>query len=120
MVVFSTKFNRKRAVAAVVALAVVLVLIVLLAGRRDMGSAKATGAIVKDNGERVEYLSELGWEVEPNAIEEQTVLIPEQFTDVYERYNEIQTAQGFDLSKYAGVEAQRYTYRITRIGIQIK
>ena len=112
MVVFSTKFNRNRAVAAVVALAVVLVLIVLLAGRRDVAAQATMGSIVRDNTERVSYLENLGWQVEEQTIEEQSVVIPKEFNEVYAKYNEIQVTQGFDLSKYAGVEAKRYTYRI--------
>ena len=113
MVVFSTKFNRKRAVVAVVTLAVVLVLIVLIAGQRDKNAAQATmGTIVRDNAERVSFLENLGWQVEAQTIEAQAVLIPKEFTEVYQKYNEIQLSQGFDLSKYAGVEAKRYTYRI--------
>ena len=113
MVVFSTKFNKKRAVITVLALAAALVIIVLLAGRRDKNEAQVTmGAVVRDNDERVSYLGSFGWQVEPQTIEEQAVLIPREFNDVYEKYNEIQTAQGFDLTKFAGVEAKRYTYRI--------
>ncbi|NLB29021.1 MAG: DUF4830 domain-containing protein [Clostridiales bacterium] len=112
MVVFSTKFNKKRAIVAVVVLAVVLVLIVLLAGRRDNSAQATLGAVVKDNAERVTFLKDLGWKIEEQAIEEQDVVIPKEFNEVYARYNEIQMAQGFDLSKYAGVEAKRYTYRI--------
>ena len=113
MVVFSTKFNRKRAVAAVVAFAVVLAVIVLLAGRRDNADAQATmSAVVRDNDERVSFLENLGWQVEPLTIEEQSVVIPREFTEVYKKYNEIQTAQGFDLTKFAGVEAKRYSYKV--------
>lgn len=114
MVVFSTKFNRKRAIIAVVVLAVVLILIVLLAGLRDKSNnAQATiGVIVKDNAERVEFLEELGWKIEDQAIEEQNVIIPKEFNEVYKKYNEIQVAQGYDLTKFAGIEAKRYTYRI--------
>ena len=112
MVVFSTKFNRKRAISAVVALAVVLVLIILLAGRRDNNAQATMGSVVRDNAERVSFLHDLGWQVEEQAIDEQDVIIPKEFTEVYEKYNEIQIAQGFDLSKYAGIEAKRYTYRI--------
>ena len=113
MLVFSARFNKKRAITTVVAIAAVLAIIVLLAGRRDAPEAQAAfGAIVKDNAERLAYLKALGWEVEEMAMEEQAIIIPRELNEVYTEYNKIQTAQGFDLSKFGGAEAMRYTYRI--------
>lgn len=117
MFIFTAKFNKKKAVALVLALAALLIAIVLIAGsgdRSDNNAAEtaALSAVVKNNEQRVNYLKALGWEVEQNALEQQKIVIPRSFTDVYKKYNEIQLAQGFDLSKYGGVEAMRYTYRI--------
>ena len=53
-----------------------------------------------------------GWEDEKNHIDEETVVISRKFADVYAKYNEIQKAQGFDLSEYGGMEAVRYTYKV--------
>ncbi|MDR0446937.1 MAG: DUF4830 domain-containing protein [Oscillospiraceae bacterium] len=111
MVMVTTRFNRKRAVAALIALGAALIVLVLLFGRRSEANSP-TSKIVRSNNDRVEYLENLGWSVEENAIEEQTVTIPRELDGVYKRYNEIQTAQGFDLSTYGGAEAVRYTYRI--------
>ncbi|UOO38457.1 DUF4830 domain-containing protein [Oscillospiraceae bacterium CM] len=115
MFIFTTKFNKKKAVLIILALAVVLAAIVLIAGKLDQTGAKETAvlsAIVKDNDQRVSYLTKLGWVVEQTPVEEQTVVIPREFTAVYKQYNALQQAQGFDLSKYGGIEATRYTYRI--------
>ncbi|MDR1064973.1 MAG: DUF4830 domain-containing protein [Oscillospiraceae bacterium] len=112
MVMVTTKFNRKRAVAALIALGAVLILIVLLAGLRHDGSNAAFSRVVRSNSDRVKYLESFGWEIGENAVEELTVIIPRDLDGVYKKYNEIQTAQGFDLSKHGGEEAVRYTYRI--------
>jgi type IV secretory pathway VirJ component len=117
MFIFTAKFNKKKAVALVLALAALLIAIVLIAGSGDRSDNKAAetaalSAIVKNNEQRVNYLKALGWEVEPTVLEQQKIVIPRSFTDVYKKYNEIQLAQGFDLSKYGGEEAMRYTYRI--------
>jgi hypothetical protein len=117
MFIFTTKFNRKKALLAVVVLAVILIAIILIAGSADRAGSKsketaALSAVVKNNDQRVKYLNSLGWEVEKKALEEQKVVIPRDFSDVYKKYNEIQLAQGFDLSKYGGVEATRYTYKV--------
>lgn len=41
------------------------------------------------------------------------VTIPTVFNDVYNRYNDIQKKQDFDLSKYKGKTVTLYTYSIT-------
>ena len=115
MFIFTTKFNRKRAVVIILAFAVLLSAVILIAGHvssPDGGQAPLPSNVAKNNGQRVKYLNSLGWEVEENAVEEQDVVIPKVFTGVYEDYNKIQLSQGFDLSQYGGVEATRYTYRI--------
>lgn len=68
---------------------------------------------VKDNDSRVEYLKGFGWEVEtePESIEE--IVIPQEFNQVFERYNQVQKLQGFDLEKQKGKRVKRYTYVVT-------
>ena len=118
MFIFTTKFNKKKAVIAILILAAVLVAVILIAGaigKSSASKAKETAslsAVVKNNDQRVGYLKSLGWEVDKNPLEEQKVVIPREFSEVYKRYNEIQKSQGFDLARYGGIEAQRYTYRV--------
>jgi hypothetical protein len=118
MYIFTTKFNKKKAVIAVLVLAAVLIAVILIAGavgRSNASKAKETAslsAVVKNNDQRVNYLNSLGWEVDKNPLEEQKVVIPREFSDVYKNYNEIQKSQGFDLARFGGIEAQRYTYKV--------
>ena len=44
-----------------------------------------------------------------------TVTIPSEFGEVYERYNELQRSQGFDLSGYRSREAQVYTFAVISV-----
>lgn len=114
--VFTAKLNKRKAILALIALAVLLcVIIFLAAGLGQSGTASdapALTAVMKDNEQRVAYLNSLGWEVTNEPVEEQTITIPREFSDVYEQYNEIQKAQGFDLSQYSGMTATRYTYEV--------
>lgn len=68
---------------------------------------------IKSAGDRIEFLRQFGWEVESEPVEIAEVTVPEEFDKVYQSYNELQKKQGFDLSKYAKKNIQRYTYRIT-------
>ncbi len=67
---------------------------------------------VYSNSDRVEFIASFGWEVAQTPIEEVEVAIPAEFDTVYLGYNEIQKAQGLNLSKYKGKEVVRYTYEI--------
>lgn len=68
---------------------------------------------IKTNDDRIEFLSQFGWQVKSNAVAEEEVLIPEQFDKVFSGYNEIQRRQGLDLSKYKKKLVNRYTYEVT-------
>ena len=67
---------------------------------------------VPNNLARITFLKSYGWEVSEEPSEVVSVVIPQTFGDVYENYNAIQTAQGFDLSGYRGKEVRRYTYEV--------
>lgn len=68
---------------------------------------------VKTNEDRIEFLGQFGWEVEGEPCEEQRVTIPSEFDGVFTGYNDIQKAQGLDLSTYSKCEMDRYTYVVT-------
>lgn len=65
-----------------------------------------------DNAARIAFLSSFGWEVSAEPLECVSVIIPQQFGDVYRNYNELQTAQGFDLMRHRGKQVTRYTYAV--------
>ena len=68
---------------------------------------------VKTNEDRVAYLADFGWQVSPEPIATQEMLIPKEMDESYNEYLALQSGQGFDLEKYAGKRAKRYTYEIT-------
>jgi hypothetical protein len=113
---YTAKFNRRKAVVAVLILAAVLCAVIIIAGGRSRGGGRALSpplsAVVRNNKQRVEYLESLGWSVDKDALDERQVKIPVKFSDVYIRYNALQLAQGFDLTRYGGLDATRYTYRV--------
>ncbi len=87
-------------------------------------SASAEVKGIRDNDDRVAYLTGLGWKVSGQPIATEELLIPDQFDDTYAGYLSLQESQGFDLSKYCGKRVKRYTYEIVNYptgetGIQI-
>lgn len=67
---------------------------------------------VRTNEDRVAFLAQFGWEVDPTPTEETTVTVPREFDKVFAAYNELQRAQGLDLSAYGGKTVERYTYTV--------
>lgn len=82
------------------------------ASREASASALPSPKGVKSNQDRVDYLSAYGWQVSPEPVATQELLIPKEMDDSYTEYLALQTGQGFDLQKYAGKRVKRYTYEV--------
>ena len=100
---------RKKGAVMLLVLAAAAAALILLCARIRTGPAADR---LVTNGDRLEYLAGLGWEAAETPLSEQTVRIPEEFPPVLAEYNALQLQQGYDLTKYAGKEAQLYIYRI--------
>ena len=68
---------------------------------------------IRSNEDRITFLAQFGWQVEETPNESANVAIPAEFDKGFAAYNELQRAQGLDLSKYASRTVERYTYRVT-------
>ena len=88
-------------------------LAILLAAGALRGSRAVSAELASTSGERVKFLSECGWEVDPTTETEQQIHIPERFGDVYESYNDLQKQQGYDLKPFQGMDCTMYTYTVT-------
>lgn len=112
MMVMTAKVDKKKIlmVLAGVAAAILLLLLVFGGGgeTQDPTVQTATG-----NDKRVAFLQEYGWEVNASPVQSGEVRIPETPTKAYERYNELQKSQGYDLTQYAGQTVMRYVYKVT-------
>lgn len=125
MFVLSLKASTLKLAAALAALAVVVAAAFWEGGvartapdtvREAAGSGAAvsavSGAEVSTNAQRVTFLKSLGWQVDDDPVEVVEVVIPKTFNAVYNNYNAIQKAQGFDLLPYRGTRAKRWTYNV--------
>lgn len=116
MFIYSIKFSKIKVVICCAAVIVgILAVFVPRAFAEDTApvSLILQGHKISDNDDRIQYLKSFGWEVqeEPETIEE--IIIPEDFNEVFQKYNEIQKLQGFDLEKYKNQRVKRYTYIVT-------
>lgn len=73
---------------------------------------KAAKGVVKTDEERLTFVAQFGWQTGEEAEEIAEIVIPEEFDEVYIKYNEMQKKQGYDLEKYRGKRCKRYTYAV--------
>lgn len=112
MFIFSTRLNKKKVVAVILAIAVILCLIIVLAGRGEDRAASGSSTAITSQKDVEVYLKSLGWEIADEPTDIQEIVIPKEFSDVYNKYNDLQKKQGYDLTDHAGTDAVRYTYEI--------
>lgn len=117
MFVISVKSNKLKGFCAV-ALAAVFVTLgalyyVSLKAEAPVSKMGEIDLKVSDAQERVHFFSQFGLTVKEEPAEVKEVVIPAEFDDVYSKYNELQKAQGFDLTRYAGARVKHWSYEIT-------
>lgn len=93
----------------VAAAAFLLGVLTLFVRARVVGVTAAPAMTV---AERASFLRSFGWEITDEPLETSTVTIPSEFGRVYESYNDVQRAQGYNLERYKGKSVTRYTYEV--------
>lgn len=111
MMVMTAKVNMKKTIILLVAVAAIIIAMIMAAGGSDAQTTSAP--TLTGNDARVKFLRDFGWEIENSPVESSQVRIPEQVTEVFDRYNQLQKSQGYDLSKLAGKNAMRYVYKVS-------
>ena len=113
MFVCSMKISRGKTILCCLFLLAVVLAVGIVPGILEEKSAPVAlilqGHKISDNDARVEYLRSYGWEVEKEAEAIEEIVIPEEFSEVFQKYNELQKEQGFDLEKQKGQRVKRYT-----------
>jgi hypothetical protein len=120
MFVYSFKAS-KRQIISMILCVVMLIAVLVVAILWPLGSASAetfepVGG--NSNDERVAFLKDLGYEIDAKASTVKEVLIPDEFDDVFERYNKIQKEAGMDLEPYHGKRVKCWTYQVSNIPSQ--
>ena len=112
MFVITTKLSKTKLAAAATLLIAAILAVAMLAASKAEQSPEEAALRGDSNEDRVAFLTQYGWEVNGEPVQTQTVKIPEEDSEVFTRYNELQKSQGFDLTQYAGRQAQRFVYEV--------
>ena len=108
--VMTAKVDFKKIMLALAAAAALILALILLLGGNDTTQTAAPAPSANDG--RVQFLKNFGWDVTTSPTESGRVRIPEQSSEVFDRYNTLQKGQGYDLSRYAGKTVMRHVYQI--------
>ena len=113
MFVMTARVNKTAVFLGLAVIAVTIgLLLALFGGGSSAEPTAATAPAADSNDARVKFLADLGWEITASPTESMQVRIPKESTEVFDRYNQLQKSQGYDLSKYAGKTVMRYVYKI--------
>lgn len=113
MFIFSVKPKPKHLIWGGLVLLLILLAACLFSCRTEPRAQAAAQTDGSDNQKRIAFLAQYGWEVEEEPAESKDVAIPMEFGDVYQKYNEIQLSQGYDLETYRGKCVKQYSYTVT-------
>lgn len=115
MRVFTIKTTRKNVFTFIMLCVAVFAAAVAVFSSLSAKSVSAPNAQLKASteSERIAFLAKYGWKVKDEVAAVKEVVIPQNFSDVYENYNKIQLQQGFDLTKYKGKAVKQWSYTIT-------
>ena len=111
MMFMTAKVDMKKIALVLGAVVVVIIAMILLFGGGGQTQTTAAPA-VSNNDARVGFLKGFGWEVTNSPTESSQVRIPETSSEVFDRYNQLQKSQGYDLTRYAGKNVMRYVYKV--------
>lgn len=110
----SIRTGKRKLIALAASLAILTCIIVFVPRSDTSGSSQiAYSRQAETADQRIAFLKQFGWQVEPEPLEIRDVTIPEEFDRVYERYNRLQQAQGMDLLPYAGKTCRQWIYQVT-------
>ena len=117
MVIMTAKVSKRKLF--LVLLLLVLAAVLLVTCLKKAGAPESSPETAEEitevatNEARVAFLEQFGWQLQPEPIQTQQVRVPEDPSEVFLRYNDLQLSQGYDLLTYSGKTLTRYVYQIT-------
>ena len=88
MMFMTAKVDMKKSVLILGAIASVIVALILLFGSGETQTTAASP--VTNNDARVGFLTKFGWEISASPVESSQVRLPENTSEVFDRYNRLQ------------------------------
>lgn len=115
MMSVTLRMKKKRIIAIGFSLVFMVALVtVATLGRNADSTVSPAGQKIAENtnDERIKFLNGFGWQTSTEPCTISDILIPSEFDETYNSYNELQKSQGYDLSEFKSMLVKKYTYEI--------
>jgi hypothetical protein len=114
MFIISLKLDKTKILATLAALCLVVAVacVMIPQGSDDVLSSNVSN-VAKSIEDHIAFLNAYGYNVSDKPVRIQEVIIPSEFGDDYQRYNDFQKLSGFDLTKFKNYRVKQYTYKVT-------
>ena len=115
MFVISTKSEKLKKYLIIAVVCAFTVIGGIISVSKDSTPAAKVGGVnmrASTSEERIAFFSQFGYEISEDPLEVKEVVIPTEFDETYEEYNEIQKSQGLDLAKYKGKRGKMWSYAV--------
>ena len=121
MFIVHFKLHKRAVLAAALLIITTLTLAFVLPGCQS-GGGQPVAAETEE--QRLTYLADLGWQVEPQPLETLDLQLPSPLGDEWADYALLQEQQSLPFSQFAGQTVRRYTYKVTNFpnvekGVQV-
>ena len=116
MVIMTAKVSKRKLLLVALLLILAAVILVTCLKKADTPGQPDTAeeiTQISTNEARIAFLAQFGWQVQPEPVQTQQVRVPDDPSEVFLRYNDLQLSQGYDLLDYSGKTLTRYVYQIT-------
>ncbi len=113
MYIVSLRLNIKKVLSVIAALCIVIAVFCVALPQKssDVLSSKVN-TTAKTTQDHIDFLNSYGYNIYEKPVQIQEIVIPQEFSADYEKYNELQKISGFDLSRYKGYRVKKYTYKV--------
>lgn len=113
MYVVSVKLNSKKLLSAIAVMCIAVAIICVSFPKKssDVLTSKVNNS-AKTIEQHIDFLNAYGYNITEKPIQIQEIIIPQEFSADYEKYNDYQKLSGFDLAKFKGYRAKKYTYKV--------
>jgi len=113
MYVVSVKFNLRKILSVVAVICIVVAIICVSLPKKSSDVLKSkVDTSAKTTKQHIDFLNAYGYNITEKPIQIQEIIIPQQFSADYEKYNEFQKLSGFDLEKFKGFRVKKFTYKV--------
>ena len=114
MYIVSIKLDKTKILACLAAFCLVVAVVCVSVPSKNADVLKSSvSTSVKTTQDHIDFLNAYGYNVTDKPIQIQEIIIPSEFSEEYEKYNEYQKLSGFDLSDFKNYRVKKYTYKVT-------